>query len=316
MDISRLGLGCMSMCRKNEEQSIRTIHAALDAGITLFNTGDFYKGGESELVVGKALKGVPRDKYFLSVKFGVLPSPDGSIYGLDVNPYNIKAHLTYSLKRLNLDYVDLFEPARMDLAYPVEEIVEAMAKLVKEGYIRHIGLTQIDIDTLLRASSVHKIYMTELCYSLAERHYESSMFKTAADIGTKVLVFGLLGHGLLSERVLQANVSKSLPAGYFVPENLEHNLQLVRALNVIAEQKGVTISQLAMAWAWNKNPSIAALIGTTKEAHLQAAIEALQLELNAEDIAAIEKAFPVEKVQGEGMGEFICRRGRPVMDFV
>lgn len=311
-DIRRLGLGCMGMNRSNKEQSIRTVHAALEAGITLFNTGEFYNAGESELVMGEALRGVPRDKYFLSVKFGVLPSPDGRIYGLDVTPFNIKAHLAYSLKRLNLDYIDLFEPARMDLAYPVEEIVGAMADLVKEGYIRHIGLTQIDADTLLRASAVHKIHTVELCYSLADRRYEGKMIRTAKETGTMVLAFGLLGHGLLSDNALARKARKSLPAGYFDQENLEGNLQLVRDLQSLAEKKGTTISRLALAWAWEKNPYMSALMGTTKETHLQDALEALKLELSAEEIEEIERTFPAGKVLGEGMGKFVCRHGRPV----
>ena len=202
VDIKRLGLGCMGMCGKNKANSIRTIHAALDAGITLFNTGEFYRGGESEMVVGEALRDVARDKYFISVKFGVLLEPSGRIYGLDMNPFNIKAHLTYSLRRLGLDHIDLYEPARMDLAYPVEDVIGVLADLVKEGYIGHIGLTQVDAQILKRARTIAPIHTVELRYSMAERDYETTLFPLVQEIGAEVLVFGALAHGLLNDDFL------------------------------------------------------------------------------------------------------------------
>ena len=227
----------MSMSRKNFEKSAKTIQHALDAGIKIFNTGEFYKSGESELVVGEVLKKIPREKYFLSLKFGVLPSPDGDIYGLDVNPHNIKAHLTYSLKRLNLDYVDLYEPARMDLAYPVEEIVGEISKLVEAGYVKNIGLTQIDAETLKRANKIHKIHTVELRYSLAEREFEKNgLIETAKNLGIKVLIFGVLAHGLLNENILNGKNKISLPGGFFSEENLPENIKLLRELKKVAEK--------------------------------------------------------------------------------
>ena len=316
-DIKRLGLGCMRMNRKNKEKSIRTIHAALDAGITLFNTGEFYQAGESEIVVGEALAGVPRDKYFLSVKFGVLPKLDHgqySLYGLDMNPFNIKAHITYSMTRLGLDYIDLYEPARLDLAIPVEEVIGALADLVKDGYIGHIGLTQIDEETLRRANSVHPIHTVELLYSLADRHYERGMFQTAQELGTNVFAFGALAHGMLDERILTSNPAGTIPIGIFAPENLADNRKLVQALKEIADRKGITVSRLALAWTFAKYPFVSSLIGTTSPEHLQESVEALSVELSAEDVREIEKAFPEEKVKGSGMGEFICRNGKPVTE--
>lgn len=167
--ISRIGLGCMGMSRSNEEKSIKTIHAALDGGITLLNTGNFYASGESEIVVGEALKDVPRDKYFLSVKFGVLFEPYGGIYGLDVNPFHIKAQLNYSLHRLGLKYVDLYQPARMDSAIPIEEIMKVLVELKEKGFIKNIGLTEVDADTLRRAHKIHPVHTVELEYSLIGR---------------------------------------------------------------------------------------------------------------------------------------------------
>ena len=309
--INQLGLGCMSMSRANAEKSARTIRAALDMGVEIFNTGEFYKAGESELVVGQALRDVPRDKYFLSVKFGVLPAPDGSIYGLDVNPHNIKAHLVYSLKRLGADYVDLYQPARMDLAYPVEEIVGEISKLVEAGYVRHIGLTQVDEETLRRANKVHPIHTVELRYSLAEREYErNGLITTAHELGANVLTFGVLAHGLLNDGILSGKSKSSLPAGLLSPQNLPDNLKLVAALKQIADKKSTTVSQLALAWVFAKFPFVQSLVGTTSAEHLKESVDALELALTAEDVAAIEAAFPPEKVKGAGMPEFVCRNGK------
>ena len=310
VNISRLGLGCMGMNRSNAQRSIDTIHAALDAGITLFNTGEFYGAGESEMVVGEALKGVPRDRYFLSVKFGVLPQPGGGIYGLDVKPFNVKAHLAYSLKRLGLDYVDLYQPARMDESVPVEELMGALSDLVKEGYVRHIGLTQISPETLRRASAVHPVHTVELEYSLAERGIEKEMLGTAQGLGVNVLAFGALAHGLLSDRFLDNSARPHIPAGMFAPENLSHNQKLVRALRKIAEEKGTSVANLALAWTFAKFPSVSSLIGTTSAAHLNESIEALNLDLTLEDVKRIEDAFPADQVKGVGMRNFVFRDGK------
>ena len=310
VNISRLGLGCMGMNRSNAQRSIDTIHAALDAGVTLFNTGDFYGAGESEMVVGEALKGVPRDRYFLSVKFGVLPQPGGGIYGLDVKPFNVKAHLAYSLKRLGLDYVDLYQPARMDESVPVEELMETLTGLMKEGYIRHIGLTQISPETLRRASAVHPVHTVELEYSLAERGIEKEMLGTAQGLGVNVLAFGALAHGLLSDRFLDNSARPHIPAGMFAPENLSHNQKLVRALRKIAEEKGTSVANLALAWTFAKFPSVSSLIGTTSAAHLNESIEALNLDLTSEDVKRIEDAFPADQVKGVGMRNFVFRDGK------
>lgn len=310
VNINRLGLGCMGMNRSNERRSIDTIRAALDAGITLFNTGEFYGAGESELVVGEALKGVPRDRYFLSVKFGVLPQPGGGIYGLDVKPFNVKAHLVYSLKRLGLDYVDLYQPARMDESVPVEELTAALADLVKEGYVRHIGLTQIGPETLRRANAVHPVHTAELEYSLAERGVEKETLETARGLGVNVLAFGALAHGLLSDRVLEDAARPHIPTGMFAPENLPANRELVRALKKIAEEKETTVSNLALAWTFAKYPFVSSLIGTTSPAHLNESIEALKLDLTEEDVKRIERAFPAEQVKGAGMRNFVFRDGK------
>ncbi len=311
IELSRLGLGTMGMSIvRNPENSVRTIHAALDAGITLFNTGEFYNGSESELIVGQALKGVNHDKYFLSVKFGVLPSPEGGIYGLDVKPHNVKGHLTYSLRRLGLDYIDLYQPARQDTTVPVEELVGAIADQVKAGYVRHIGLSMVDAETLRRACAVHPIHTVEMEYSLVERGIEKELIAAARELGVKVLAFGTVGHGLLRDEVLTAPANPRRAWGMLAPEHREQNLAMIRKVKKIADEKGVTLSQLALAWSLSKYDHVQSLIGTTNPAHLQESIDVLKLELSAEDIARIEAALDADHVGGKGMRNFVFTDGR------
>ena len=304
-DIKRLGLGTMGMNLSNVKGSIETIHYALDQGIMLFNTGEFYGGGESELVVGQALKGIPRDKYFLSVKFGVLPKPGGGIYGLDVKPFHVKAHLAYSMHRLGLDYIDLYQPARMDETVPIEELIGALEECVKEGYIGSIGLTQIPAQTLEKAVKVHSIHTVELEYSLADRRIETNgILETSKNNHVDVLAFGVLAHGLLSKRAL-SNTTTGRP-GLFTPDNI----CMVSELKGIADEKNTTIEKLAQAYIYAKNPDMSILIGTTSKEHLQDSIDALSLELDTNDIQRIEKIFQPDKVQGIDMRDFVFRDGR------
>ena len=310
IDPNRLGLGTMGMSIvHNPENSVKTIHAALDAGITLFNTGEFYNGSESELIVGQALKGVNHDNYFLSVKFGVLPSPEGGIYGLDVKPHNVKGHLTYSLRRLGLEYIDLYQPARQDTTVPVEDLVGAIADQVKAGYVKHIGLTMVDAETLRRACAVHPIHTVEMEYSLLNRSIETELIAAAKELGVKVLAFGTVGHGLLRDDVLSAPTSSIVPRGMLAPEHREKNLAMVRQIKEIAGEKGVNLSQLALAWSLSKYDHIQSLIGTTNPAHLLEAIDALKVELSAEEIIRIENALDADKIAGKGMRNFVFTDG-------
>ena len=303
-EIKRLGLGCMGMNLSNKARSIETVRYALDQGITLLNTGEFYGGGESELVLREALAGVPRDKYFLSVKFGVLPKPGGGIYGLDVKPFNVKAHLAYSMHRLGLDYIDLLQPARMDETVPVEELMEALQECVKEGWVGSIGLTQIPAETLNRAAKVSPIHTVELEYSLADPRIETNgILDAAAQNDVNVLALGVLTHGLLSQRAL--NGASGRP-GLFGPENLK----LVAALKAVADEKNTTLEKLAQAYVYAKHPEMSVLIGTTSKEHLQDSIDALSLKLTADDIRKIEAAFPANQVHGVGMRDFVFRDGR------
>ena len=310
IELNRLGLGTMGMSIvRNPENSVKTIHAALDAGITLFNTGEFYNGSESELIVGQALKGINHDDYFLSVKFGVLPSPEGGIYGLDVKPHNVKGHLTYSLRRLGLDYIDLYQPARQDTTVPVEDLVGAIADQVQAGYVKHIGLSMVDAETLRRACAVHPIHTVEMEYSLVERGIEKELIAAAKELGVKVLAFGTVGHGLLRDDILTAPAKPRRAWGMMAPEHRENNLAMIRKVKELADEKGVTLSQLALAWSLAKYDHVQSLIGTTNPAHLQAAIDALSIELSAEDIARIETALDADKVGGKGMRNFVFTDG-------
>lgn len=309
-NIKRLGLGCGGMSyRKNPQQSVKTIHKALDEGICLFNTGDLYGTGESEMIVGEALKNVPRDKYFISVKYGMLLDPKGVMYGLDCNPFNIKAHLAYSMKRLGLDYIDLFQPARIDETVPIEETIGVLSELVEQGYIGNIGLSMVDEETLRRADKVHHIHTVEMEYSVIDRDIENDIIPTAKELGINVVTFGLLSHRLISEEVISGKGETMLKFGRFSPENLENNINVIKELKEIADKKNMTISQLAFAWALNKNSDIQCLIGTTNTENLQKIIDILDTKLTQEDITKIENTISADKILGRGMDGVRFRNG-------
>lgn len=307
-NIKRLGLGCMGMNMSNIERSVETVRYALDHGVTLFNTGEFYGGGESEMVLREALKGVPRDSYFLSVKFGVLPLPGGGIYGLDVKPWNVRAHLAYSLHRLGLDYVDLYEPARMDESIPVEEIIGAIEECVDAGYVRHIGLTQLTPGNLERAVKVHPIHTVELAYSLANRSIErNGILDVARNNRMNILAFSVLQHGLLADTP-SGSAASGRPG---IPQDEKDGIR--SGLRKIAAEKCTTVENLLQAYVYEKNPDMSVLIGTTRKEHLQDSIDALSMELSADEIIRIETVFPAERLQGVGMRNFTFRDGRMEM---
>lgn len=304
IDIARLGLGCMRMTNTtgypDKSESIATIHAALDAGIQLINTGDFSSSGYNEMLIGEALSGYKRDKAFISVKFGGLSDPKGNYYGLDVRPLTIKNYITYSLKRLNVDYIDLYQPGRIDQAIPVEETIGAISELVKAGYVKHIGLTEVDAETLRKAHLVHPISFVESEYSLFNRSIEKEILPTARDLGIGVVAFGSLAYGLLGgnwskERKVEGPNAR-LPL--FSKENLEKNLSLVEALNDIAKEKQITLSQLAVAWVLAKGEDIVPLVGAKKVSQIQDGIKAMGITLTKTDVERIEAAIPENAIAG------------------
>jgi aryl-alcohol dehydrogenase-like predicted oxidoreductase len=287
----------------DREESIATIHAALDAGITLLDTGDFYGMGHNELLLHEALSGRRREDVFIAVKFGALRSPDGSFIGFDGRPAAVKTSLAYTLQRLGTDYIDLYQPARLDPAVPIEDTVGAIAEMVKAGYIRHIGLSEVGADTIRRAHAVHPITWLQIEYSLLSRSIEEEILPTVRELDIAVTAYGVLSRGLLSghwskERSETAqDFRKHLPR--FSGENLERNLLLVEALGSIAQQQNATVAQVAIAWVLSRGDDIVPLIGSRRRNQLQEALGALELHLSEDELARIEAAIPHDAVAGD-----------------
>ena len=303
-------LGCMGMSRMygdaDDSESIATIHAALERGVNLIDTGDFYGQGANELLVGRALKG-RRDKALLSVKFGAMRAPDGSFTGYDARPAAVKNFLAYSLTRLGVDHVDIYRPARLDSSVPVEDTIGAIADMVKAGYVRHIGLSEVSADTIRRAAAVHPIVDLQIEYSLISRGPEDKIFPTLSELGIAVTAYGVLSRGLLtgSKPAGQADFRAHLPR--FAGDNMAKNQSLVDTLAQLAARRGVTPAQLAIAWARAKGPSIVPLVGARTRKQLDDALGALSLELSSDDIATLEHAIPPTAVAGSRYQEVMMK---------
>jgi aryl-alcohol dehydrogenase-like predicted oxidoreductase len=296
-----LALGCMGMSGmygpSDETESLATLHEALDNGISLIDTGDFYGTGHNELLIGKALRG-RRDKAILSVKFGALRTPAGGWTGVDARPAAVKNFLAYSLTRLGVDYVDIYRPARLDPNVPVEETAGAIGEMVKAGYVRYLGLSEMGADTVRRAHSTHPVTDLQIEYSIVSRGPEEKIFPVLAKLGIGVTAYGVLSRGLLSG---------SLPAGpsdfraylpRFSSGNREQNDRLAAVLREMAESKGATASQLAIAWVLSKGEQIVPVIGARTRKQLAEALGALQLRLADDEIARLEAAFPLSAIAG------------------
>ena len=301
--VSRVGLGLMAMSGTygpaDDAESTATIHAALDAGITLLDTGDFYGMGHNEMLLGGALRGVPRDSVFIQVKFGGQRDPAGRFLGNDASPAAVKTSLAYSLQRLRTDYVDLYQPARLDPRVPIEDTVGAIAEMVTAGYVRYAGLSEMGADTIRRAQAVYPITALQIEYSLMSRRIERRLLPFVREQGIGVTAYGVLSRGLLSPetaRLGPADPRSRFPR--FQEQNLAQNLDLVTALDQIAGQRGVTAAQLAIAWVLSRGDDIIPLIGTKRSTRLAEALGALQLKLTADELAAIEAAVPAAEVAG------------------
>lgn len=304
---SAIGLGCMGMSDlygpADETESLATIHAALDAGVTLFDTGDFYGMGHNELLLGRALAEVPRDRVVLSVKFGALRGPDGSWIGYDARPAAVKNFLAYTLRRLGTDYVDIYRPARVDPNVPIEETAGAIAELIDAGYVRRLGLSEASAATVRRAHAVHPVTDLQIEYSILSRGVEDEILPTLRELGIGMTAYGVLSRGLLGDRApagpdaAPSDFRAHLPR--FQGENRERNLRLVDALRAVAAPRGFSVAQLAIAWVLGRGDDIVPLVGARTRERLEEAIGALDAELSAADVDAVERAAPRGAAAGD-----------------
>jgi aryl-alcohol dehydrogenase-like predicted oxidoreductase len=305
--VSDIGLGCMGMSDlygpADAAEGIATIYAALDAGITLLDTGDFYGMGHNEMLIRDALQGRQRERVQLSVKFGALRDPKGNWLGFDGRPAAVKNFLAYTLRRLGTEYVDIYRLGRVDPAVPIEETIGGIAEMVKAGYIRHIGLSEAGAETIRRAQKVHQIADVQIEYSLISRGIETSILPTCRELGIGITAYGVLSRGLLSghwskERSVAANDFRNY-SPRFKGENLDHNLALVETLRGIANAKGATVAQLAIAWVLLRGADIVPLVGARTRDRLTEALGAQKLKLTADDFAKIESALPIGAAAGD-----------------
>lgn len=290
----------------DENESIATIHAALDAGINLLDTGDYYGAGHNELLIGRALRD-RRDTALVSVKFGALRGPDGSWIGMDTRPAATKNFLAYTLTRLGLDHVDIYRPGRLDSNVPIEETIGGIADLVKAGWVRAIGLSEVGADTIRRATAVHPISDLQIEYSLISRGPETTIFPLLTELGIGVTAYGVLSRGLLSgsKPKSQSDFRAYLPR--FTGENRARNERLLEALQTVAGEKNVTASQLAIAWVLAKGTSIVPVIGARTRTQLTESLGALTVTLTPSDITRIELAVPAAAVAGTRYDEHQMR---------
>jgi aryl-alcohol dehydrogenase-like predicted oxidoreductase len=303
-ETSALGLGCMGMSDfygpTDRQESIATIHAALEAGITLLDTGDFYGMGHNELLIREALATQPRERALISVKFGALRDPAGAWLGYDSRPAALKNFLTYSLRRLGVDYIDIYRPARLDPAVPVEETVGAIADLIKAGYVRYVGLSEVGAATVRRARAVHPICDLQIEYSLVSRGIEAKILPVCRELGIGITAYGVLSRGLISGHWSKER-SKGSRAMFprFQGDNLDNNLRLVEKLRTIASNIGCSVAQVAIAWVAAQGDDIVPLIGARRRDRLSEALGALALRLSAEQQRSLTEAVPPDAVAGE-----------------
>ena len=308
--VSAIGLGCMRMSNimggpqpepdsDRDRESVATIEAALDAGITLLNTGDFYGMGHNETLIAKAIRR-RRDQVFLSVKGGIQRTHTGAILGMDGRPNSIKNFVAYSLQRLGVDYIDLYQPARADPSVPYEETIGAVADLIGEGKVRYLGVSEIDADQLRRAHRTYPVTALEIEYSLASRFIEREMLPVARELGIGVAAYGVVSQGLLAGAMRGGAVDGKLAASFprFADENLSKNLETVAFLERLAESKESTPAQLAIAWVLSRGEDIVPLIGMSRRSRLPESLAALDIVFRADELNALDKAFAAGAIIG------------------
>lgn len=294
--VSAIGLGCMGMSdlygAADRAEGVSTIHAALDAGVTLLDTGDFYGMGDNEMLIAEALRGRPRDAAILSVKFGAQRDPNGNWIGFDGRPSAVKTSLAYSLKRLGVDHLDIYRPARLDPNVPIEETIGAVADMVKAGYVRFIGLSEVGPETIRRAAAVHPILDLQIEYSLISCGIEKWILPTCRTLGIGITAYGVLSRGLIGGHW---QAGKQTGAGDFratIPRfqgaNLEKNLTLVDEIKRIADARGATVAQIAITWVLSRGDDIVPLIGARRRDRLMESLGALALTLDGEELSVLE----------------------------
>ncbi|GAB7036321.1 MULTISPECIES: aldo/keto reductase [Catenuloplanes] len=306
--VSALGLGAMGMSdfygTADRAESIATVHAALDAGITLIDTADFYGMGRNELLLAEALRGRDRDGYLLSVKFGSLRGPDHAFGPMDHRPAAVRNFVTYSLARLGVDHIDVYRPAGLDPAVPVEETMGAIKDLIDAGYVRHAGLGEVDAATIRRAHAVTPIADLLIEYSLISRAVEAEILPTLRELGIGLTAYGVLSRGLISGHWRAGHVAgpgdvRGVFSPRFADGNVAHNLTLVEALRRVADARGCTVAQLAIAWVAARGDDVVPLVGARTRGRLAEALPAVDLDLGPDVLAAIEAAVPKGSARGD-----------------
>jgi aryl-alcohol dehydrogenase-like predicted oxidoreductase len=303
---SAIGLGLMAMSDaygpSDRTESIATIHAAVDAGITLLDTGDFYAMGHNEMLLAEALRGRDRDAVQISVKFGGQRGPDGSFLGFDGSPAAVKTSLAYSLQRLGTDHIDVYRPARLDPRVPIEDTVGSIKEMIEAGYVRHVGLSEVGADTIRRAHAVHPVSDLQIEYSLISRGVEGHILRTCRELGIGITAYGVLARGLISGHWSpdrQGTNDFRLHSPRFSGDNLDRNLALVERMREVASQFGVSVAQAAIAWVAAQGDDIVPLVGARTRDRLAESLGAVDVQLTAEQLATIEDAVPNGAAAGD-----------------